>query len=290
MSKTYDATLKYLVALQPSAWLKIAGLPADGAEVLEDTDVLDLLSADLSTVTAAADILMRLRDGGLAHIEFQTGADSRKDDRTLRYNILADYRYQQQVESAVILLRREADHPGIKGRVQRNRRSGARYLDFSYSVVRIWEIPVEHVLAGPLGVLPVAPLMDLSETTLPEVIRSMGARIRRESAPADAEEIWTSVFLLMGMRYPAELALSLLKGVMGMEESTTYQFILKEGEARGEALGIRNTILRIGSKRFGAPTPEALATFEAIDSAAPLQAIADRLLEVESWQELLGQG
>jgi hypothetical protein len=78
--------------------------------------------------------------------------------------------------------------------------------------------------------------------------------------------------------------------VMGMEESTTYQFILKEGEARGEAQGVRNTILQIGSKRFGPPSPESLATLAAIDSSDLLQMIADRLLEVESWHELLGQG
>ena len=115
------------------------------------------------------------------------------DDRPLRHNILADYPYRHPVESAVILLRREADHSGILGRVQRNRRNGARYLDFQYSVVRIWEVPVERVLTGPLGVLPVAPLTDLREATLPEVIRGMGDRSRQEAAPADAEEIWTSV-------------------------------------------------------------------------------------------------
>lgn len=83
VSQAYDATLKYLVAFHPSDWLEIAGLPTDGAEVLEDAEDQQLLSADLSTVTAAADILMRLQDGTLAHIEFQTGADIRMDKRTI---------------------------------------------------------------------------------------------------------------------------------------------------------------------------------------------------------------
>lgn len=61
------------------------------------------------------------------------------------------------------------------------------------------------------------------------------------------------------------------------------------GATLGEALGIRNTVVRIRTKRFGAPPPEALAALEAIDSAAALQPLADRLLEVESWQELLGR-
>ncbi len=128
----------------------------------------------------------------------------------------------------------------------------------------------------------VAPLTDLTESSLPYVIRRMDERLRDEALSGDAEEIWTSVFLLMGMRHSVDLALSLLKGVIGMEESTTYQFILKEGEARGatlgDARGIRSTILRIGAKRFGAPPTELLAALEAIDSAAALQALADRLL------------
>jgi predicted transposase YdaD len=298
LPQSFDATLKYLVAFHPSDWLEIAGLPSDGAQMLEEAEEQELLSADLSTVTAAADILMRLQGGGLAHIEFQTGADPRMDARTLRYNVLADYRYEQPVESVVILLRREADHSAITGGVRRVGRGGAAYLDFRYRIVRVWQIPVRQVLAGPLGVLPIAPLADLQEASLPEVIRQMDARIRQEAASAEAEEIWTSVFVLMGIKYSAEQAQGLLRGVMGMEESTTYQFILKQGEARGkaegeaegEARGIREMIMRIGTKRFGDPAPDVHAALDGIAAAAPLREIADRLLEVESWQELLDQG
>jgi len=179
---------------------------------------------------------MRLKAGGLAHIEFQTGADSRMDERTLRYNVLADYRFKAPVESVVILLRREADRSAITGRVQRYGRGGELYLDFRYRVVQVWQIPVDQVLPGPLGVLPIAPLADVAESTLPEVIRQMDARIRAEASAADAEEIWTSVFLLMGMRYPAATAIGLLKGAIRMEESTTYQLILREGDPRHQPL------------------------------------------------------
>jgi predicted transposase/invertase (TIGR01784 family) len=62
------------------------------------------------------------------------------------------------------------------------------------------------------------------------------------------------------------------------------------GEARGETLGIRDTILRIGSRRFGDPTPEIIREIEAVTSAVTLQSIADRLLEVENWKDLLASG
>lgn len=48
-------------------------------------------------------------------------------------------------------------------------------------------------------------------------------------------------------------------------------------------------IIRRMDERIREDAPEALAALEAIDSAAALQPLADRLLEVESWQELLGR-
>ena len=291
MSQPYDATLKYLVALSPAAWLEFVGLAPAPAEIVSEEELDDLLSADLSTVSAAADILMRLTGGGLAHIEFQSSPDPRMDIRVLRYNILAEYRFDQQVESVVVLLRREADHATTLGQVRRVHRSGEHYLAFTYRIMRLWQIPVEQILDGPFGILPTAPLADVTEELLPDIIREMSARISAEAQPAEAAEIWTSVYVLMGLKYSAALAKRLLQGVMGMEESTTYQEIVAKGEAigvaKGEAQGIRETVLRIGAKRFGTPTDVAIAALQAIESLESLERLVDRLLEVESWDELL---
>ncbi len=64
-----------------------------------------------------------------------------------------------------------------------------------------------------------------------------------------------------------------------MEESTTYQEILEQ-EAR-------RIILRQGSKRFGPPDARTQAALDAIVSREQLEELAERLLEVESWNELL---
>src|SRR5579872_6581060 len=61
----------------------------------------------------------------------------------------------------------------------------------------------------------------------------------------------------------------------------------ERGEERGEAHGIRDTILRIGTKRFGPPSADIVSKVEAVTAAASLRTIADRLLESESWHELL---
>jgi len=70
-----------------------------------------------------------------------------------------------------------------------------------------------------------------------------------------------------------------------MQESTTYQKILRdgriEGRAQGRAEGERRMILRQGTRRFGAPGAAVVAALEAID---------DRIVDdqVRDWAGLLG--
>ena len=72
-----------------------------------------------------------------------------------------------------------------------------------------------------------------------------------------------------------------------MKESDTYQAILEEGEVRGEVKGERNSLLLLGGKRFGQPDATTLATIQAITTLEQLEQLMERLLEVESWAELL---
>jgi hypothetical protein len=76
-----------------------------------------------------------------------------------------------------------------------------------------------------------------------------------------------------------------------MEESVTYQAIIRKGEAKGEAKGkteeARKILLLMGQKRFGAPTPEVIAALDGLSDVAKLEELTVRLLEATSWQELL---
>jgi predicted transposase YdaD len=89
--------------------------------------------------------------------------------------------------------------------------------------------------------------------------------------------------MLMGLRYPDALAEHLLQGVRDMKESVTYQKIIREGrEEEARAL-----LLRLGRKRFGPPAPEAEAALAGVTAIERLEALSERLLDVESWEELL---
>jgi hypothetical protein len=46
-------------------------------------------------------------------------------------------------------------------------------------------------------------------------------------------------------------------------------------------------LLRLGSKRFGTPDPQTLDILKATSEIEELERLADRLLEAESWLELL---
>jgi hypothetical protein len=70
-----------------------------------------------------------------------------------------------------------------------------------------------------------------------------------------------------------------------MEESTTVQWFLDRGKARGR----KEDLLRLGSKRFGPPQPSHEAAINALteDDLEKLKALMDRLLDAASWDELL---
>jgi hypothetical protein len=57
--------------------------------------------------------------------------------------------------------------------------------------------------------------------------------------------------------------------------------------AQGVVKGERLILLRMGRRRFGEPSPGILARIEAIDDESTLSALADRLFDVSSWDELL---
>lgn len=160
-------------------------------------------------------------------------------------------------------------------------------------MVRLWQRPVEPILAGGLGTLPLAPLADVPPEALPAVVARMDERLA--AAPKSQQaELWTATYILMGLRYPADVAHRLLREVRAMRESSTYQAILAEGKAEGETEGAlkeaRKLLLALGSRRFGAPSPAVRDTLASIATVQRLEQLSERLLDVESWDELLAIG
>jgi hypothetical protein len=78
-----------------------------------------------------------------------------------------------------------------------------------------------------------------------------------------------------------------------MQESVTYQAILRKGRSEGLIEGRVNEaqrlLLRLGAKRFGEPSAPTLATLEAIQDIDRLEVLGERILDadLQSWDALL---
>ena len=274
LSKPFDATTKQIIDSDPLALVRFLGLPGATATVVD---------SDLA-MTAQADRLIAVTDPPyILHGEMQASYKVDLPDRIHFYHMAARRKFGQSVRSVVFLLRKEADGPAMSG-IQTD-----ASFEFRFEVVRVWEIDPERLLTGPVSLLPLAAISRVTEQSIPGVIRRMQGRVDTESV--DVRAFWSTTLILLGLNYPAEFARVLLAGVTNMQESSTYQSILAEGLEqgleKGRAEGERQLLIVVGRKRLGEPDAASLAALNAITSIETFEALASRLLEVESWQDLL---
>jgi predicted transposase YdaD len=164
---------------------------------------------------------------------------------------------------------------------------------------------VERLLQGGVALLPLAPLASHSGLSIESVLSQVERRIEQDVAGPRQKELWTSLSLLMGLSFSEEEIYRLIRGAVAqMKESVIYQDIFSQGEesgaikgeargiiageARGIATGERILLLRLGTKRFGT-LPESFQKVIELASSERLTLWADRLLDVNSWEELLAQ-
>jgi predicted transposase YdaD len=273
----FDNTTRYLVQAYPADWLSFLGHAPTG-----EVEVID---SNLSTVSAEADKVVRVGDATpwLVHLEFQTSYDPTMGRRLVRYNAMLHLQHELPVASVLVLLRPEADGRSIDGEYRVALPGSEPYLTFAYSVRRIWQEPARHLLAGPLGTLPLAPLGAVREAALPGLLRRIDQRFEREATIAEAGRLRVVTYTLLGLKYPTAVIDEVMPGLEAMRDSSTYQAILDEGRTE-EALEL---LLELGTGRFGPPDARTRATLTAIDDRAQLHALAARLFAVSSWTELL---
>jgi predicted transposase YdaD len=281
VSKPFDATLKGLLEASPSDWPVLAGLPRAAVEVID---------ADISTVTGAADKVLRVRGqpDWIMHVEFQSGPDRSLPRRTHVYNALLEDRHELPVRSLVVLLAPSANLSNLTGTYERGFAGESPYLRFAYQVIRVWQLPVETILSSGLGTLPLAPISAVTRAEVPAVIERMKERLRGRREQALAKDLWTATFFLLGMRYEQDFANHVLRGVIAMEESTTYQWVLEQGRQEGARRELQKTLLLMGHKQFQGTPRSVKAAIEAIADLARLEELSVRLLDAASWEELLG--
>ena len=184
--KPFDTATKGLLEYDPLAWLHFVGLPGTHVR-MENTN--------MTTVTSDADRIMMVDEGDpnryAANVEFQSGPDPGGDKRVFLYSAIGFCKLDVPIVSVVVLLRPEAEGPGFTGKLGFNAPGGG-FMQFGYKLVRVWETPVEELLTGSLALLPLAPIADVTEAQLPEVVRRMERRLNNELEAGERGLLWTS--------------------------------------------------------------------------------------------------
>jgi predicted transposase YdaD len=277
VSKPYDATSKELLQSDPAGWAAFLG-------VVRPPEQVKLIDSDLSTVTAATDKVLRIEDARpwILDVEFQSWRDPSAPRQLLKYNALLHEKHKVPVASVLVVLAEDANSPAYSGRHPIAAPFGPDW-EFRYTVVRVWEAAAEPLLTGPLSLVPLAPVANVTAADYPEVLRRAEARVTREADPATGGRLLTAVSILLQMRYGIVAAEEFLRRFPEVREYGGFRTCIEEGRQEG----LRDAILRQGRKKFGPPTVEIEASVDAITDLARLGTLAERLLDVNTWDELL---
>jgi hypothetical protein len=290
MPKVYDATCKDLVASYPGDFGAAFGLAGPVP--------LTVHNVELSIVSAATDVVLGRGQPPDAFIilDFQSHWENDLLSRTLLYNAILHHQKQVPVHSMLVLLRPIAHLDRLEGGVHYAVWPERGQTDHRFEIIKLWEQPVARFLAGGLGILPLVPLCQMTqgstlEEALPGILHRINERLMAEAKPEDAGRLWTATFFLTGLRIPEDRVLPLFQGVYGMQDSSTYQYVLRQGKALGEAEGaakeLRKILLLQGQLRFGPPSAAAVQALESLSDLERMERMAGRVIRVSSWQELL---
>jgi hypothetical protein len=282
MAMKFDATLKDMGRDSPLGFLAAFDrLPMSAVK---------LLNVDLSTVTTAADLILGLGEPleEIIQLDFQSSSAAWKHADLMVYHVLLFAHYHVPVHTVIILLRPEAAHANVNGVIRYAPRPGRGNMDFGYEVVRLWERPAEEMLAGDLGVAPLAVLGRLPEGLsledgLTAIAQRVVERVTIEAPPDRAKKLLTDSFLLTGLRVRRDVAARIFRGVRAMHESDTYLAILDEGREKAT----REDILLFGEGKFGAPDESVRAQVDAVTSLGRLKRMVRRAATAASWREIL---
>lgn len=280
----YDAALKHTLSMFAADWAHFLGVP-EGIRV-------EAIDVDLSNVSQMADKLLRVfaEPPYLLHIEPHSYSDELLDSRILQYQSAARHRELLEVHSVVLLLYPRAWGPKNRGGIESFSPIPGCRLDFRYRVIRVWELPVEAILEAGVGLLPLAPLADVTAEGLPTVIEAMSQRMTNEVPRTEAMELWTATHILMGIKFGRPVTNMMLRSVREqMKDSPTYIEILEEGIEKGGTEAMQSMLLRLGEHSFGPVPAEIRRRIRVISDHDKLDALLLRLLDVETWNALLDE-
>jgi predicted transposase/invertase (TIGR01784 family) len=267
---SFDTTCRRLAEIFPedfASWL-----------LGERVFLTELSPTELSIEPIRADsvmILQGLKD--ILHIEFQTDP---KSDIPMR---LADYRLRlhrkfpdKRIHQVVIYLRET--------------RSDRVYLNYfeipgmyaEFNVVRLWEVPAEELMMFP-GLLP---FVSLSQNPEPVgTLRRAVGEILRIRDEAQQHEAMAAAYVLAGLRLDETVIRQVIRRDV-MQESVTYQAILREGREEGREEQTIALVTRLLKRRLGEELSEEMRSCLSQLALPALEDLSEALLDFTTLSDL----
>jgi len=221
-------------------------------------------------------------------ISFQVSWDADTLVRVFAYNALLYRHLNVPVHSVILQLRSRRNDLRLQDGIRYSVFPELGEMYFRPEVINLWEQPLEPMLTGGLGLLPLAPLcrmpegMTRGEQALPEILR-INERLIAEAPPELNDTLWNSTYTLTGVYLDRQDVLPLFDRYRIMRESMTYQATLEEGAIEM----CRNNVLLLGTRKFGTLNQDEAAILNDIDDVDRLQRMLFAIEEAKSWEQVL---
>ncbi|MGF1481415.1 MAG: Rpn family recombination-promoting nuclease/putative transposase [Cyanophyceae cyanobacterium] len=218
------------------------------------------------------------------HIEFQTEPDERMPFRMLDYRVRVYRRFPNKAMRQVVIYLKPTGSPLVQQDCFEL--AGTRH---QFEVLRLWEQPVEALLSAQ-GLLPFAVL---GNTANPEsVLQAVSQKIVEVDNRQAQNNLAAATALLAGLVLEEKMIRTILRQEM-IQESTFYQAITAEAEAKGRAKGRAEgraegeviLILRLLKRRIGKVPPQLQAQIQQL-SLAQLEELGEAFLDFEQESDL----
>jgi hypothetical protein len=149
-------------------------------------------------------------------------------------------------------------------------------MDFRFEVFRIWKMPAQRLLRSGPAILPLSVLGALPPGVstvdgVSDVVAQLWRRVERNYAPDVADYLFTSTFVLSGLRLDREIAVKLFRRYHAVEDSTTYQYIIEQDGIKE----VRKLLLRKGTNKLGAPSDKVKAAIQGLEDLPRLERMLD---------------